>query len=308
MTRIHNNQETRKGVGFRFEDFIFLANHTNNIAPLLEALIFSDVLLNLVSIKAIPERLAVAASESISQFAALVEHHFQRAPTDLVIVLAVSGIMHGSKLALVKRAAHFVIDNLAGPSDRLSYIHQLPASICPRNRGTWDEGQQQTFPVHAFGFGSDHNPLAMHAISDASGGTFSFIESYEVVQDAFASCIGGLLSVATQDLCLMVRAAKHGVEIKSIPSGRYDGSISNGGFQGMLNVGNLYPDEEKEFLINLSEDITCSYKDVVSKEIVQIECELVELQRPKLVSPQDMIVNLEVDRQGNRLNAAESIA
>lgn len=47
---------------------------------------------------------------------------------------------------------------------------------------------------------SDHDPMTMQAISDASGGTFSFIESYEMVEDAFASCIGGLLSVVTQAL------------------------------------------------------------------------------------------------------------
>ncbi|KAK4435879.1 E3 ubiquitin-protein ligase WAV3 [Sesamum alatum] len=380
-----------------------------------------------VNVEAVPECTAVAASESVSDFAVLVrlrapsmsqDGRFKRAPVDLVTVLDVSGSMHGSKLALVKRAVCFIIDNL-GPSDRLSvvsfatrarrvlplcrmtdhggqeakravsslvakgstnvveglkkgvqvleerrhrnpiasiiflsdgrdtcsrssqfqlhenarhppqYLQLLPASICPANLGNGDEGQQQTFPVHAFGFGSDHDPLAMHAVSDTSGGTFSFIESYEMVQDAFASCIGGLLSVVTQDLHLIVRAASHGVEIKSIPSGRYASEISNEGFQAVLNVGDLYADEEKEFLINLSVpvlqknqniegdenerktsllDVTCSYKDTVSNETVQVECDLVEIRRPKSQSSQDMIVNLEVDRQKNRLNAARSIA
>ncbi|KAG8380579.1 hypothetical protein BUALT_Bualt06G0030200 [Buddleja alternifolia] len=372
-----------------------------------------------VSIKTVPERPAIAASEPISHFAVLVSlrapslsedaSQIQRAPIDLVTVLDVSGSMHGPKLALLKRAVNFVIDNL-GPSDRLSvvsfssraqrifplrrmtehgrddakqavnsllargstnvveglkkgvqvleerrhcnpvssiiflsdgrdtchrptlsnprqppqYLHLLPPSIFPGNRETGNESQQQTFPVHAFGFGSDHDPLSMHAISDASGGTFSFIESYEMVQDAFASCIGGLLSVVTQELHLSVRSASNGVEIKSIPSGRYVNEISNQGSQGTVYVGDLFADEEKEFLINLSVpivvnpeesgrkttllDITCSYRDVVSKEIIQIEGDLVEIERPKSISDQDMIVNLEVDRQRNRLNAAESIA
>ncbi|KAL2548923.1 Zinc finger (C3HC4-type RING finger) family protein [Forsythia ovata] len=378
-----------------------------------------------VDIKSIPERPAVAASESISQFAVLVgvrapplsdnARLLNRAPIDLVAVLDVSGSMGGSKLRLLKRAVHFVVDNL-GPPDRLSivcfssdaqrifplrrmtdngredakmavdsleaigstniveglnkgvqvleerrqqnpvasiiflsdgqdtcfhdslfltspqprqapgYLHLLPGSICPRNRGTQDQVPQQTFPVHAFGFGSDHDPIAMHAISDESGGTFSFIESYEMVQDAFASCIGGLLSVVNQELQIIVRSASNGVEIKSISCGRYANEISDQGCRGIINVGDLYADEEKEFLINLSVpvlqgagdeegegktsllDIVCSYRDIVSKERVRVDGDLVEIRRPKVVSPPDMVVNLEVDRQRNRLWAAEGIA
>ncbi|KAK6136138.1 hypothetical protein DH2020_030111 [Rehmannia glutinosa] len=379
-----------------------------------------------VSIKAVPERPAVAYSKSVSEFTVLVglkapsisdnARCSQRAPIDLVTVLDVSGSMCGSKLDLLKRAVHFVIDNL-GPSDRLSivtfayqatrmlplrrmtengrvdakravdsliasggtniveglkkgvrvleerrhknpvtsiiflsdgndtensnsdlfqtfptsrrppeYLHLLPDAIFPRNRGRENAGLFRTIPVHSFGFGSDHDPTTMHAVSDASGGTFSFIESYEMVQDAFASCIGGLLSVVTQELRLTIRSASNGVEIKSIASGRYASEVSNQGSLGLISVGDLYADEEKEFLINLSVpvilnekgdgserktsllDIMCSYKDVVSKEVVQIECDLVEIKRPENVSPHDMIVNLEVDRQRNRLYAAESIA
>ncbi|KZV34886.1 hypothetical protein F511_10141, partial [Dorcoceras hygrometricum] len=375
-----------------------------------------------VTIKAIPERPAVAASESLSEFAVLIRlkapslsdgaHNSQRAPIDLVTVLDVSGSMYGSKLSLMKSAVRFIIDNL-GPCDRLSivsfagtaqrilplsrivgegrqsakqavdwlsasgstnivhalkmgvkvledrrqrnpvstiiflsdgndtcnhgtfsnprrgpaYLHLLPASICPQNRAPENSGQQATFPVHTFGFGTDHDPVAMHAIADASGGTFSFIESYEMLQDAFASCIGGLLSVVTQDVVLNLRSASHGVQIKSIPSGRYTSEIYNGGSQGILNIGDLYADEEKEFLINLYVpslvvdnedddaerkmsilDITCSYKDVVSNETVQIEVELVEISRLKSVSPQDMALNMEVDRQRNRLSALMTIS
>lgn len=197
-------------------------------------------------------------------------------------------------------------------------LHLLPPSIYPRKQGSSLE--TVLFPVHSFGFGSDHDPITMHAISDSSGGTFSFIESYEMVQDAFASCIGGLMSVVTHELCIKLRSASHGVEIKSIPSGRYRSEVSNQGSQGLINVGDLYTDEEKEFLINLSIpvyvneggktsvlDITCSYRDAVSKEVVEIEGDLVEIRRPEAPTAQEMTVNIEVDRQRNRVRAAESI-
>ncbi|KAI3443845.1 hypothetical protein Pfo_000510 [Paulownia fortunei] len=196
------------------------------------------------------------------------------APVDLVTVLDISGSMAGTKLALLKRAMGFLIQNL-GPNDRLAVIafsstarrlfplHRmseagrqqalqavnslvanggtniaeglrkgakimedrreknpvaniillsdgqdtytvnntggsqnlpnyqllLPISIRP------DETSGFKIPVHAFGFGADHDASSMHSISEISGGTFSFIETEGVIQDAFAQCIGGLLSV-----------------------------------------------------------------------------------------------------------------
>lgn len=207
----------------------------------------------------------------------------------------------------------------------LEYLNMLPACICPIGE-TQNVGHPPTFPVHTFGFGSDHDPSFMHAISNASGGTFSFIESVGMVQDAFARCIGGLLSVVAQELRLTVRPASSGVEIGSIPSGRYASEISEGGSLGVITVGDLYADEEKEFLVNLSipafagvegEDgvgqtsllqIKCSYRDAVLKEMVHVEGELVEICRPTTLSPTDVIVSIEVDRQRNRLWVAEGIA
>ncbi|KAL3650179.1 hypothetical protein CASFOL_006582 [Castilleja foliolosa] len=212
----------------------------------------------------------------------------------------------------------------------LQYPHQLPAAIFPK-RQQEDAAltPPATFPVHSFGFGSDHDPVTMHAISDASGGTFSFIESYEVVQDAFASCVGGLLSVVTQELRLTVRSASHGVAITSLSSGRFANKIYDQWSQGVINVGDLYADEEKEFLVDVSVplkqkhadegeeemststsllEVTCSYKDVVTKEVVKIESGLVEIRRPKTVSAEDKVVSLEVDRQRTRVKAAESMS
>ncbi|KAL7109662.1 hypothetical protein ACP275_06G188200 [Erythranthe tilingii] len=358
--------------------------------PLLEASPSSSsssstVGLQKVTIKAIPERPAVSASESVPQFTVLIglkapplSNDF-RAPIDLVTVLDVSGSMSGEKLSLVKRAMHFVIDQL-GPRDRLSVVSfSSRAQRVFRLRGMTESGRRDAklavdslwatggtsigeglkkgsrvlgerryknpvasiiflsdgcdtcyggyggprmtetvVPVHSFGFGTDHDAVTLHAISDASGGTFSFIGSYEMVQGAFASCIGGLLSVVTRGLRLTLRSASDGVVMKSIPSGRYTSEITDHGSKALIHVGDLYADEEKEFLINLSVpteetegttsllDIVCSYMDAASNESVEIES--VEIRRVKTVSPSDMKVKLEVDRQRNRLRAAESIA
>ncbi|KAL3613291.1 hypothetical protein CASFOL_042867 [Castilleja foliolosa] len=185
--------------------------------------------------------------------------------------------------------------------------------------GGTDKGHQ-TIPIHTIGFGTDHNPVVMHAIADVSGGTFSFIESYELVQDAFARCIGGLLSVVVRELRLILRSASQGVAIKLIPSGRHFSEISNRGSRGTINVGDLYADEEKEFLVNISVpvyennnerttpllDITCSYIDGLSNARVQMES--CEIRRPGVLLLCDVKVKLEVDRQKSRLDAVDGLA
>ncbi|KAL3654645.1 hypothetical protein CASFOL_001630 [Castilleja foliolosa] len=361
-----------------------------------------------VSIKAVPEFPALAALDSVSNLAILIGVRapsllddgcrLDRAPIDLVTVLDVSASMAGSKLTLLKRAVHFVVDNL-GPADRLSvvsfstsarrifplrrmthsgredarlaidslssdggtnvveglkkgarvleerrennpiasiillsdgkdtcntyragpnramdYLTSLPASVLI------ESGPGPNFPVHTFGFGADHDSNVLHAISDASGGTFSFIESVGLVQDAFARCIGGLLSIVAHELRLtMTSLSPAGVEIRLNPSGRYAHEISEDRLRGAITIGELYADEEKEFLIYLSVPvcymtgktpllrIECSYKDI-SNSMVKLEGERVEIRRPDVQSPEDGVVNLEIDRQKVRLSVVEAIA
>lgn len=200
--------------------------------------------------------------------------------------------------------------NISLPLARLN--QQLPASI----------------PVHSFGFGTDHDSVALHTISDASGGTFSFIESVGMVQDAFARCIGGLLSVVAQELQITVKTLASGVQISSIRSGRYISEICDDCKQCVIDVGNMYAEEEKGFLMYLSIpavaaiegeeemevktsllDITCQYKDSASEnELVKVNGERVEIQRSQGPLPTDMSVSLEVDRHRNRVLVADGIA
>ncbi|RWW38943.1 hypothetical protein BHE74_00055785 [Ensete ventricosum] len=316
-----------------------------------------------------------------------------RAPVDLVTVLDVSGSMAGTKLALLKRALSFLIQNL-GPSDRLSVVafSSTARRLIPLCR-MCDSGRQQalqavnslvssggtniadglrkgfkvieerrernpvcsilllsdgqdtyTFSssgsgarrsqpdfkvlvpssihsstavsVHSFGFGADHDSAAMHAIAEISGGTFSFIESEGVLQDAFAQCIGGILSVVVQEMRLGVECVHPGVRLAPINSGSYRNQLLNDGRTGFIYVGDLYADEERDFLISVNvpfaiEDIVllkvaCVYKDPVSKDTVRLPIKEVRIQRPQVVSSQTP--SIEVDRERNRVQAAEAMS
>ncbi|KAK6926770.1 von Willebrand factor, type A [Dillenia turbinata] len=321
-----------------------------------------------------------------------------RASIDLVTVLDVSGSMAGTKLALLKRAMGFVIQNL-GPSDRLSVIafsstarrlfplqrmtytgrqHALQAvNSLTSNGGTniaeglkkgvkvllerkgknpvssiillsdgqdtytvsspggshhqrdyhtllpisinQNGGASLQIPVHAFGFGADHDSASLHSISENSGGTFSFVEAESVIQDAFAQCIGGLLSVVVQELQIRVECTHPSLRLGSIKAGSYRTGLTMSARVGCIEVGDLYAEEERDFLVfvNIPPDngcnemsllkVRCIYRDPITKEMVNLdEDQEVKIQRPETTG--QLLVSMEVDRQRNRLRAAEAMA
>ncbi|PIN08526.1 Anaphase-promoting complex (APC), subunit 11 [Handroanthus impetiginosus] len=322
-----------------------------------------------------------------------------RAPVDLVTVLDISGSMAGTKLALLKRAMGFVIQNL-GPNDRLAVIafsstarrlfplrrmsetgrqqallavNSLVANggtniaeglrkgakimedrreknpvasiillsdgqdtYTVNNTGTGggrnvpdyqlllplsirpDETSGFKIPVHAFGFGVDHDASSMHSISETSGGTFSFIETEGVIQDAFAQCIGGLLSVVVKDLHVRIECVHPTIHLGSLKAGSYPNRVLSNQRIGSIDVGDLYADEERDFLIsiNVPTDISsnetsllkvkCIYNDPLTKELVTLEVDEVRVKRTDVAIEED--ISIEVDRQQNRIKAAEAMA
>ncbi|CAH1443523.1 unnamed protein product [Lactuca virosa] len=322
-----------------------------------------------------------------------------RAPVDLVTVLDISGSMAGTKLALLKRAMGFVIQNL-GPADRLAVIafsstarrlfplrkmsdsgkqHALQAvnslaanggtniaeglrkgrkvmedrceknpvasiillsdgqdtytvtvtasSNSNSNSGAQNRSNYQLLlpgvgtgikiPVHTFGFGTDHDASLMHSISEISGGTFSFIETESVIQDAFAQCIGGLLSVVVKSLQLIIETENPGIRLKSLKAGSYKNHLMPDRRSGIIDVGDMYADEERDFLalVNVPKEkeltsslfkVRCYYTDPFTKETVKLETENVTIKRPEKVGSEN-VVSIEVDRQRNRLQAAEAM-
>eukprot|EP00253_Pinus_taeda_P021383 PITA_21383 len=136
-------------------------------------------------------------------------------------------------------------------------------------------------PVHAFGFGVEHDAATMHNISEETGGTFSFIQTVGLIQDAFAQCISGLLSVVVKDMSVTVSACT-GTKLKSFHAGSYETCVVEDGSQGTVNLCDLYAEEERDILVEL--------KLPASRD-------------GTLVAP-----NLEVEKQRTRLRATQAIA
>jgi len=56
--------------------------------------------------------------------------------------------------------------------------------------------------VFTFGFGADHSPSMLTALAEAGSGTYYYIESEDKIPTAFADALGGLLSVAVQNVAV----------------------------------------------------------------------------------------------------------
>ncbi|GKA74367.1 von Willebrand factor [Tanacetum coccineum] len=174
-------------------------------------------------------------------------------------------------------------------------------------------------PVHTFGFGADHDANLLHSISEQSGGMFSFIEAQNVIQDAFAQCIGGLLSVVVQELRVEVECVHPVLRLGSIKAGSHKVGMDSNGRWGFIEVGDLYAEEERDFLVSM--DIPAVndsnyemplvkfkviYKDPIKNTFGTIEGNEVTILRPHTVL--NRTASLDVVRQRNHLSVASAIA
>ncbi|OVA10111.1 zinc finger protein [Macleaya cordata] len=232
------------------------------------------------------------------------------------------GLKKGAKVMEDRRENNPVCSIILLSDGQDSYTDRghLPPDFQSRlpfaHRGGGNSGLQ--LPVHAFGFGADHDPVMLHSISETSGGTFSFIEAEGVIQDAFAQCIGGLLSVVVQDLQVRVECVHPDLRLGPLKAGSYATNVMSDERTGFIDVGDLYADEERDFLVSVNVpvgdssnetklvNVWCVYKDPFSKESLSTEGKEVRIQRPEIV--RECVVSIEVDRQRNRLRAAEAMA
>ncbi|XAR59989.1 hypothetical protein NMG60_11033196 [Bertholletia excelsa] len=219
----------------------------------------------------------------------------------------------GSIILLSDGQDTYNVSSRGGAQPRRDYQAILPFSV-QRNGGTGIN-----IPVHSFGFGADHDSALMHSISESSQGTFSFIETENVIQDAFAQCIGGLLSVLVQEVRVKVECVHPRLQLGTIKAGSYKTRMMPDSKMGFIDVGDLYAEEERDFLVTVDVpvDSSCNemsllkigyvYRDPITKDVVTFdEANEVKIQRPEIT--QDLVISIEVDRQRNRIQAAEAMA
>lgn len=60
--------------------------------------------------------------------------------------------------------------------------------------------------IFTFGYGTEHDANILRTIAEAGNGLFYFIDNQESIPESFCDCLGGLLSVAAQNLVLTLTA------------------------------------------------------------------------------------------------------
>ena len=119
--------------------------------------------------------------------------------------------------------------------------------------------------VYTFGFGDDHSEELLSKLAEAGSGSYYFIEKEDNIATAFADALGGLLSVAAQNLQLTFVPAP-GVVVDEVHTS-FTTSQESGGARS-VRIGDLLSEESKDTLIdvrlpaltNLAQDQTVHYK------------------------------------------------
>jgi hypothetical protein len=155
--------------------------------------------------------------------------------------------------------------------------------------------------IYTFGFGSDHDPNLLKAISDKGNGVYAFITDKDTIATAFADCLGGLLSVVAQNIQIQIQPL-NGIIISKINT-TFKYEESNGIIT--ITIGDIQSEEEKDILFSvklpqISEPCDCpllsvklTYFDVIHSSQIEKEISL-QIRRDDSVHPK---VNLAVDRQ-----------
>ncbi|MCL7048572.1 hypothetical protein MKW94_025967 [Papaver nudicaule] len=154
-------------------------------------------------------------------------------------------------------------------------------------------------PVHSSGFG------------DKTG------FSHEPAEDAFARCVGGILSVVTQDLRLQLGFAPGSdlAEISAIYSYSGRPTLLSGTGSGLVRLGDLYAEEEKELLVELRVptglieahhlmSARFSYRDPVTQDVVYGDEQILQVPSAQTVRSS----NPKVERLRNLFVTTRSIA
>lgn len=128
--------------------------------------------------------------------------------------------------------------------------------------------------------------------------------------------------MGVQELQVRFECVDPRIKLGSVKAGSYKATVMPGSKTGIIDFGDLYAEEERDFLVTVDIHpignscnemsllkVKCNYSDPITKESVTLgeaNGNEVKIKRPETAGG-DLVVSMEVDRQRNRLQATEAI-
>jgi hypothetical protein len=159
----------------------------------------------------------------------------------------------------------------------------------------------------------------MDAIAETGNGTFSYIERADQVGDAFATCLGGMLSVFAQNINMVITPApRHGIA-KMHTSYDVSSTDCKGAHKGsQVSIPDMFCDEKRDIVFELSLprvgspilqlpifSIDVSWTDPKSKTRAQASTLTAVMSRPR--GAQLGAINIKLDQERNRVVTANAL-
>uniref|UniRef100_A0A7S4LN03 VWFA domain-containing protein n=1 Tax=Eutreptiella gymnastica TaxID=73025 RepID=A0A7S4LN03_9EUGL len=153
-------------------------------------------------------------------------------------VSSVTAVLPGTKATNEVASVWLFTDGLAnvGLRDRARLV-----------RVTENKLKELSMPcsVFSFGFGDDHDAQMLKEIADASKGMYYFVEGENQIAEAFADCLGGLLSVVAQNIRLTLRA-QPGCSLQHVYT-KYNYALSP--TEASVEIPDLYSEEQRDVVV-----------------------------------------------------------
>lgn len=109
--------------------------------------------------------------------------------------------------------------------------------------------------IFSFGFGDDHDSNMLGALSSAAHGLYYHIKEEDGIPRAFGECIGGLLSVAAQNVKVELQVSGGGSISKVLSAYRVNEKVA--GQTVELQLGDMYSEEKKDLLFRVKHTFAC---------------------------------------------------
>jgi hypothetical protein len=130
-----------------------------------------------------------------------------------------------------------------------------------------------------------------------------------------------LLSVAVQEARIAVTCLHRGVRVQEVKSGVYASNVGTDGRTASIEVGELYDDEERRFLllvyvprarpaesVTRLGKVTCAYRAAATGQAAHAAAPAAIIQRPHELTDGMAVPSIEVELERVRLAATEDIA